>query len=209
MEFGSLAVPLIHRGVSFTCSPTDSPWSLVLLQCYWFTVELGSLAVPLVHHGVWFSCSATDSPWSLVLLQCYWFTVEFGLCRQNGALRAFGAGLLSSFGELQVCVLTSASYGNKPQSILIVSYIHPYIRKSDIHIQQTHAHIHACTSTNTHTDIHKDTSICMHVRMYVRTYVLTYVHMYLFIYMSACMPAHMHILSFLYSSLLNGQLLTL
>ncbi|RKP09150.1 Biopterin-dependent aromatic amino acid hydroxylase-domain-containing protein [Thamnocephalis sphaerospora] len=31
----------------------------------------------------------------------YWFTVEFGLCRQGDEVRAFGAGLLSSFGELE------------------------------------------------------------------------------------------------------------
>lgn len=32
----------------------------------------------------------------------FWFTLEFGVVREGGEMRAYGAGLLSSFGELQV-----------------------------------------------------------------------------------------------------------
>jgi phenylalanine-4-hydroxylase len=42
---------------------------------------------------------ATDGQVAL-LDRLYWYTLEFGLVEEHGALKAYGAGLLSSFGEL-------------------------------------------------------------------------------------------------------------
>jgi phenylalanine-4-hydroxylase len=39
-----------------------------------------------------------------MLARLYWYTIEFGLIRTPAGVRAYGAGLLSSGGELAYCV---------------------------------------------------------------------------------------------------------
>jgi len=54
----------------------------------------------------------------------YWFTVEFGLCYEEGKPRAYGAGLLSSYGELEHCL------SPKPQILPFdpkVTSVTPYV----------------------------------------------------------------------------------
>lgn len=70
--------------------------------------ELVGHAATLIHPGLaelnramGQAAERTDAAGALELERVYWHTLEFGAAAENGALKAYGAGLLSSYGELQ------------------------------------------------------------------------------------------------------------
>jgi len=80
--------------------------------------ELVGHAATLIHPGiaelnrvVGEAACVADAPSMARLERVYWYTLEFGLVREGSDIKAFGAGLLSSSGELDRCTRVPTLHG--------------------------------------------------------------------------------------------------
>jgi len=65
-----------------------------------FLEELGDIALNYI-----------DNKYTVYLIsKIYWYTVEFGLIREDGEIKIYGAGLLSSFSESKYCLSENANH---------------------------------------------------------------------------------------------------
>jgi phenylalanine-4-hydroxylase len=65
-----------------------------------------------------------DNKWWVELVsRIYWFTIEFGLIREEGEMKIYGAGILSSAGETKYCLSDKAVHKTyDPEVILNTAY---------------------------------------------------------------------------------------
>ncbi len=64
------------------------------------------------------------------MARLYWYTVEFGLIREQGQLKIYGAGILSSSGESVYCLSDKATHINfDPVRIMATPYIKEHFQE--------------------------------------------------------------------------------
>ena len=68
------------------------------------------------------AADAADDERLARIARLYWYTLEFGVCREGGALKVVGAGLLSSFGELGRFETASELRAFDPDAIASTKY---------------------------------------------------------------------------------------
>lgn len=80
------------------------------------------------------------------LATCYWFSVEFGLYRQNGEVKAYGAGLLSSFGELEYACSPHRPAGGRDDFPMIKPW-DPYQAASEKYLITDYQPVYFCAES--------------------------------------------------------------
>jgi phenylalanine-4-hydroxylase len=83
-------------------TPLYTPEPDVMHEVVGHATTLASPHFARINRLIGAAAARTESDESLERLgRIYWYTVEFGVLREEGELRAYGAGLLSSFGEIE------------------------------------------------------------------------------------------------------------
>jgi len=83
-------------------TPLYTPEPDVVHEIVGHAVTLASTRLAELNRLFGKAVKRTSSPEALNRLsRVYWFTIEFGVLRENGSLKAYGTGLLSSAGELE------------------------------------------------------------------------------------------------------------
>jgi len=84
------------------CTPFYTPEPDVVHEVVGHAVILASERMAELNRLVGQAVKRTSSAEALErLARVYWFTIEFGVLREDGRLKAYGTGLLSSAGELE------------------------------------------------------------------------------------------------------------
>lgn len=83
-------------------TPLYTPEPDVVHELCGHAITLASPKLAEINRWIGAAAKVTHTPEAIERLgRIYWFTVEFGVLREEGEIKAYGAGLLSSAGELQ------------------------------------------------------------------------------------------------------------
>lgn len=87
--------------IRHTNAPFYTPEPDIVHELIGHAASLGHPGYAELNRAFGRAASVADGDAIVELERLYWYTMEFGVVREAGALKAYGAGLLSSYGELE------------------------------------------------------------------------------------------------------------